>query len=98
MKINGGHFIADGNAVNVDVGFVPDMVIAWEGMEETSPSMHTWFKEQANTANANAQYGLILTGTSGIVTKHAAATNGFISEDMFKKALCALVDHATTSL
>ena len=77
MKKVGGHLIADGNAINIDIGFVPDKFTAWEGMEETSPSKHIWFKEQANTANANGQYGLLLTGSTGVITKHAAATNGF---------------------
>ena len=80
-KVNSGHFIADGSAVNVDVGFVPDLLIAFEGIEETNPSIHFWFRELANTANANGQYGMLLTGSTGVVTKHAAAANGFAEYD-----------------
>jgi hypothetical protein len=78
---NTGDFIADGNAVNVDVGFVPDMLIAIEGYEETSPNIHIWMRQRGDTANDNGQYGLLITGTTGVVTKHAAATNGFIAYD-----------------
>jgi hypothetical protein len=81
MKKVGGHFIADGSAVNIDIGFIPDKFVAWEGMEETNPDMHVWHKEQANTANGNGQYGLLLTGSTGVVTKHAAAANGFAEYD-----------------
>ena len=80
MQINSGHFIADGSAVNVDVGFVPDMIMAFEGIEETNPAQHFYFKELANTANGNGQYGMVRAGT-GTVTKHAAATNGFAEYD-----------------
>lgn len=81
MKKVGGHFIANGNAVNIDIGFIPDKFTAWEGMEETNPTRHVWYREQANTANANAQYGIQINGADGVITKHAAATNGFAEYD-----------------
>jgi len=80
-KINSGQFTADGNAVNVDVGFIPDFVIAFEGLEETSPSPHFWFRSAIDSLTADAQFGLLVTGTDGIVTKHAAAVNGFAPLD-----------------
>ncbi len=81
MKFNSGQFTADGNAVNVEVGFVPDFVIAFEGLEETSPSPHYWFRSAIDSLTADGQFGLLVTGTDGIVTKHAAAINGFAPLD-----------------
>jgi len=80
-KMNSGQFTADGNAVNVDVGFIPDFVIAFEGLEETSPSPHYWFRSAIDSLTADGQFGLLVTGTDGIVTKHAAAVNGFAPLD-----------------
>jgi hypothetical protein len=80
-QYNGGNFIADGSAVNVDVGFIPDTLIGIEGFEETSPNIHIWQRSRGDTANDNGQYGVIITGTTGVVTKHADAANGFIAYD-----------------
>jgi len=79
MRVNSGHFIADGSAVNVHVGFIPDLLICFEGLEETNPQIHYFLRELANTANGNGQYGILDTG--GTKTKHAAATNGFATLD-----------------
>ncbi len=75
MKFNSGQFVADGNAVNVDVGFIPDFVFAIEGLEESTPQLHYWFRSAIDSASAEAQFGIIDTG--GTKAKHAAAVNGF---------------------
>ena len=74
-KINSGQFVADGNAVNVDVGFVPDFVIGIEALEETNQLYHYWFRSAIDSASADGQFGLL--DTAGTKTKHAAALNGF---------------------
>jgi hypothetical protein len=79
MKFNSGQFVADGNAVNVDVGFIPDYVFAVEGLEETNPQTHHWFRSAIDSASAEGQFGLLNTG--GTMTKHAAAVNGFATYD-----------------
>lgn len=79
MKMNTGSFIADGNAVNVNVGFIPDFIIAFEGQEETNPQMHFWLRERIDAASAEAQFGILDTG--GTKTKHTAAINGFAPLD-----------------
>lgn len=79
MSFNSGQFIADGNAVDVEVGFVPDYVFAVEGLEETNPQLHYWFRSAINSASANGQFGLTLSG--GTLTRHAGATNGFVPLD-----------------
>jgi hypothetical protein len=81
MKMNSGQFVADGNAVNVDVGFIPDFVIAFEGLEETSPNPHFWFRSAIDAISSDGEFGLLLTGTTGVITKHAAALNGFAPLD-----------------
>jgi len=80
-KMNSGQFTADGNAVNVEVGFVPDFVIAFEGLEETNPDPHFWFRSAEDSLTEDAEFGILLTGSSGVVTKHAAAVNGFATLD-----------------
>lgn len=73
--------MADGNAVNVDVGFIPDFVIAFEGLEETSPNPHFWFRSAIDALSSDGEFGLLMTGTTGVITKHAAAINGFAPLD-----------------
>ena len=79
MKMNTGSFIADGLAVNVDVGFIPDFVIAFEGCEEGDPQIHYWMRERIDAASALGQFGFL--DTAGTKSTHAAAANGFASLD-----------------
>ena len=79
MKKVSGHFIADGSAVNINIGFVPDAFRAWEGIEEGNPAIHYWYKECANVSGTYGQYGF--KNAAGTISTHAAATNGFISYD-----------------
>ncbi len=78
-KMNSGQFIADGNEVDVEVGFIPDFVIGFEGLEETNPQMHYWFRSAIDSASADGQFGILDSG--GTKTKHAAAINGFAPLD-----------------
>ncbi len=80
-KIRSGQFVADGNEVSVDVGWIPDFVIAFEGLEETNPSPHYWFRSAIDGISTDGEFGLLVTGSDGIVTKHAAAINGFAPLD-----------------
>jgi len=79
-KFNTGSFIANGSAVNVDVGFIPDLIIALEGQEETNPQMHIWSKDRADAASGQGEFGFVRSGT-GTLTEHAAAVNGFDEYD-----------------
>ncbi len=79
MKFNSGQFVADGNAVNVEVGFIPDLVIAIEGLEETTWQIHYWFRSAIDSASALGQFGLL--DTAGTKSIHAAAINGFAPLD-----------------
>lgn len=79
MKFNQGQFVADGSAVNVDVGFVPDLVIAIEGLEETTWQIHYWFRSAIDSASALGQFGLL--DAAGTKSIHAAAVNGFAPLD-----------------
>jgi len=79
-KFNMGSFIANGNAVNVDVGFIPDLVIAIEGQEETNPQMHIWSRDRIDAASLQGKFGFVRAGT-GTLTGHAAAVNGFAPYD-----------------
>lgn len=79
-KFNTGSFISDGTELNVDVGFIPDLVIALEGQEESNPQMHIWARERVDAASAQGQFGFVRAGT-GTITEHAAAVNGFEALD-----------------
>jgi hypothetical protein len=79
MKKVGGSFIADGSAVNVDIGFVPDSFRAWEGIEEGNPKIHYWRKDCANVSGSYGQYGF--TNTAGTISTCASAAAGFASYD-----------------
>ncbi len=79
MKMNTGSFVADGNEVDVNVGFVPDFVIAFEGWEEGTFQMHYWLRERIDAASAVGQFGGLDTG--GTKSVHAAAINGFAPLD-----------------
>lgn len=81
MQRNSGHFIADGNAINVNVGFVPDYIRAIAKLEETNQVTYEWFKELANTANANGQFGIVRAANGGAVVLAADADNGFQTYD-----------------
>jgi len=81
MKKYGGELIAQGTSISVDVGVIPDKVIATAKAEETNPLIYTWYKERANTANSNAQYGYLLTGSTGVITKCADGDNGIQEYD-----------------
>jgi len=87
MQKVSGHFIADGSAVNVECGFVPDKVYLLHGLEETNPVEHLFIRELANTANANGQYGLQDSG--GTKTKLSSAAAGFATYDT--KVLKAMI-------
>ena len=82
MKFNSGCFIADGNAVNVDVGFIPDLLICLEGQEETNAQFHMWARQRADSASLKGKFGFVRAGT-GTITEHAAAVNGFAAYDTF---------------
>lgn len=71
-------FTADGSAINIDFGFAPDRVTLIEGFDDTNPNIYEWFKSLADAAG-NGQYGVLLTGSTGVVTNCADANNGFIA-------------------
>jgi len=79
MKMNMGSFVANGSAVNVDVGFIPDLVMAFEGLEEGTWQLHFWARERIDSASAVGQFGLLV--AAGTHSVHAAATNGFAPLD-----------------
>jgi|TARA_R100000501_G_C2594292_1_gene93322 hypothetical protein len=76
MKKVSKRFIADGNAVNIDLGFIPDFVTIFDGLDNTSPNIYYHFRELEDNA-LDAQYGILLTGTTGVVTK-LGGTNAIV--------------------
>lgn len=77
--------VADGNAINVKLGFIPDHIIATEGLEDANPNVYEWWRDQADAVEAGeysgAQYGIKHNGADGVITQCADANNGFIEYD-----------------
>ena len=45
MKKVSGRFIADGAAINVNIGFIPDYVKLIRGLDNTNPVIYEFFKD-----------------------------------------------------
>jgi len=73
----GGNLIADGNAINIDIGFVPDKFVAVAKLEETNAVNYEWLKSRGDTANDYGQYGMTRAAGGGALTKLASAAGGF---------------------
>ena len=67
-------FVADGNAVNLDLGFVPEYCELVVNLAGTNPNIYKWYK--AFEDESTAEYGLLITGSSGIVTVPSTAATG----------------------
>jgi hypothetical protein len=80
MKKVSGRFIADGAAINVNIGFIPDYVKLIGGLNNTNPVIYEFFKD---LSGENGQYGIKIAGshisssTEAIITK-LAGTNALI--------------------
>jgi len=85
MKRVSGRFVADGNAINVNIGFVPDYVKLIEGLEDTNPNIYEFFKDLSD-AGEDGQYGVLLTGSTGVVTVLAGTNSKIATYTGGKKA------------
>ena len=80
MDIKTGYFQSDGNATNIILGFVPDFVRVMEDMEGTNGSIIEWSRSYSLSGLTDV-HGTVLTGSSGVVTRAAAAANGIKAFD-----------------
>ena len=71
-------WIADGNAVNVDCGFIPNRCILFYDYEQTNPLRIDW---SYNLYKLRTAYGLLTTGSSGVITQLSTAATGIIPYD-----------------
>ena len=71
-----GHFEGDGNARNIDCGYIPQYVILYQDVAKTSPDKIEWFERFVDDSS---MYGLQTTGSTGVVTRLTTAATG-ISE------------------
>jgi hypothetical protein len=81
QEMTSGSFIADGNAINIDCGFVPDKFVAYSKLEETNPNQYVWYRQRGDTVNGNGQYGITVTGSTGVITLNASAAAGIAAYD-----------------
>jgi len=77
-KIVSGHFESDGNAINLKLGFVPDWCILFNNTGQTAPDIYFWFKRFVDDAS---MYGLLITGSSGVVSRVTTAAEGIDAFD-----------------
>lgn len=72
------HWEGDGNAVNIDFGFIPDFAIMFAETGQTNPDILIYFKRFVDD---QSMYGLKLTGSTGVVTRLTTAATGFDALD-----------------
>jgi len=78
MKKVSGRFIADGAAINVNIGFIPDYVKLIGGLDNTNPVIFEFFKD---LSGENGQYGIQIDNKSSdreVVITKLAGTNALI--------------------
>ena len=71
------HFLSDGLATIVELGYVPDMCKVHLD-EGTNPDIVTWFKRMFDDEGI---YGFLLTGSSGVITRLTTAATGISAYD-----------------
>lgn len=77
-KIVQKRWINDGNALIVDAGFIPSLGILIQNTSGTNPNIYIWTQEGEDT---DSRYGLLITGSSGIVTRMTTAATGLSKYD-----------------
>jgi hypothetical protein len=78
MRAVSGTFIADGSAMNIDVGFVPDYIELYAALGGTELG-YKWYKILADE-ETSGQYGIAI-ANAGDVSVCADADNGIIEYD-----------------
>ena len=67
-------WVADGSAVKLDLGFIPEYVRTIQDIDATNPDVIEWFKEMED--ESTPQYGVLCTGSSGALTELTTAATG----------------------
>ena len=94
MKVS-GCFIADGNALDIDIGFIPDHVEAFE-LTSTAEVLYRFFRCLQEAATTG-QYGLVDDG-AGVISACADAANGIQSYTGSKVPRVMIPDPITNEL
>jgi len=81
-------WVADGNAVNVKCGFVPDLAILVNGVNQTNPNLILYSKQMEDN---ESMYGIVVTGSSGVITRITTAATGM--EALSTRADMVLIPH-----
>lgn len=63
--------------VNVMLGFVPDFVIGFFDIDGTNPNIRFWHNETEFALTGTAALSLLLTGSSGVVTRDTTGITPF---------------------
>jgi hypothetical protein len=72
------HWEGDGSAVNIDLGFIPDFAIMLANTGQTNPDIYLWFRRFVDD---QSMYGLLITGSTGVVTRVTTAATGLDAFD-----------------
>lgn len=96
MKVS-GTIIADGNAINVNIGFIPDYIEAFE-LTSDPEIVYRWFRclaERDGATAATFMYGIEDDG-AGAIEYCADADDGFIAYDATDQAGSVLIENPST--
>jgi len=72
-------YVEDGNAVNLDFGFIPEYVRVIQNIAGANPDVFEWFKAMED--EATPQYGILHNGADGVITELTTAATGIIKFD-----------------
>ena len=71
-QIKTGYFVGDNGLIYLPIGFVPEY-FKLVAMAATNPNIYEWFRLMEQKADAAGDEGIIMTGSSGILTYGAAS-------------------------
>ena len=94
-QVVSGTFIADGSTLNIDVGFIPDYVEAFE-LTSGPEIIYRWYRCLEDEATSG-RYGLEDSG-AGVITECATAAAGFAAYNGSKNSFVLITDPATDEL
>lgn len=94
-QVVSGTFLADGNVLNIDIGFIPDYVEAFE-LTSTAEVVYRWYRCLVDAAQTG-QYGIEDSG-AGVLSACADADNGLAAWDGSKNSYVLIPDPADNKL
>lgn len=96
MQVVSATFLADGNALNIDIGFIPDYVEAFE-LTSAAEVVYKWYRCLEDAEVTAGRYGIEDDG-AGVLTECATADAGFAPWNGSKNSYVLIPDPADNKL